>query len=68
AADYEQYATLFVGGVPMIASDMVSFVRSDLVTFGGAILGIMLVVLAVIFRSPRWVVIPLVTCSSTVVV
>lgn len=68
AANYSQYARLFVGGVPMIAADMVSFVRSDLVTFGGAILGIMLVVLAIIFRRVRWVAIPLVTCSSTVVV
>ncbi|MEH6584994.1 MAG: MMPL family transporter [Halioglobus sp.] len=68
AAPYSQYASLFVGGVPMIAADMVSFVRSDLVTFGGAILGIMLVVLAIIFRRVRWVAIPLVTCSATVLV
>ncbi len=68
AASYSPFANLFVGGVPMIAVDMVSFVRSDLVTFGGAILVIMLVVLAVIFRRVRWVVIPLVTCSATVVV
>jgi uncharacterized protein len=68
AAAYSDHATLFVGGVPMIAADMVSFVRSDLVTFGGAILGIMLVVLAITFRRVRWVVIPLVTCSATVVV
>jgi uncharacterized protein len=65
---YRDHARLFVGGVPMIAADMVSFVRSDLVTFGGAILGIMLVVLAIIFRRVRWVVIPLVTCGATVVV
>jgi predicted RND superfamily exporter protein len=68
AASYSSHARLFVGGVPMIAVDMVSFVRSDLVTFGSAILAIMLVVLALIFRRVRWVVIPLVTCSSTVVV
>ncbi|MEH6581079.1 MAG: MMPL family transporter [Halioglobus sp.] len=68
AADYGEYAHLFVGGVPMIASDMVDFVRRDLVLFGSAILGVMLIVLAVIFRRVRWVVIPLVTCSSTVTV
>lgn len=68
AAQYKQYANVFVGGVPMIAVDMVSFVGSDLVVFGSAILGIMLVVLAIIFRRVRWVVIPLVTCSATVVV
>ncbi|MEM9257459.1 MAG: MMPL family transporter [Pseudomonadota bacterium] len=65
---YRSHAQLFVGGVPMIAADMVSFVQSDLVLFGSAILGIMLVVLAVIFRQLRWVVIPLLTCSSSVVV
>ena len=68
AARYTGHADLFVGGVPMIAADMVSFVGNDLVVFGSAILGIMLVILAIIFRRVRWVVIPLVTCSSTVVV
>jgi predicted RND superfamily exporter protein len=49
----------------MIAADMVSFVRSDLVLFGTAILVIMSAVLAVIFRRVRWVVIPLATCTAT---
>ena len=65
---YRGHAQIFVGGVPMIASDMVSFVRSDLVLFGSAIIGVMLVVLALIFRRVRWVVIPLVTCVVTVTV
>lgn len=68
AADYRHYAKTFVGGVPMIASDMVSFVRSDLMLFGSAILGVMSVVLAVIFRRLRWVVIPISTCVATVTV
>ena len=63
---YRDHAKLFVGGVPMIASDMVSFVRSDLVVFGSAILGIMVMVLAVIFRRVRWVLIPLLNCVVTV--
>ena len=62
---YRDDAKLFVGGVPMIAADMVSFVRSDLVTFGGGILLFMLVVLAIIFRSPRWVALPLITCAAS---
>lgn len=67
ADDYREHAQLFVGGVPMIAADMVDFVRSDLVFFGSAILGIMILVLAVIFRRVRWVVIPLASCSVSVV-
>jgi uncharacterized protein len=68
AASYRDDARIFVGGVPMIAADMVSFVASDLVVFGSAILGIMAVVMAVIFRRVRWVVIPLVTCGVTVTI
>jgi uncharacterized protein len=68
AARYGDHAQLFVGGVPMIAADMVTFVQGDLELFGTAILGMMMIVLAAIFRSLRWVVIPLVTCASTVVV
>jgi predicted RND superfamily exporter protein len=63
---YREHARIFVGGVPMIAADMVSFVRSDLVVFGAAIVGIMMLILAVIFRRVRWVVIPLVTCAVSV--
>ncbi len=65
---YRDRAQLFVGGVPMIAADMVSFVRSDLVTFGGGILLFMLLVLAVIFRQPRWVALPIITCAATATV
>ena len=58
-------AKIFVGGVPMIAADMIAFIRSDLVTFGSAILAIMVLVLALIFRDWRWVVAPIVNCSVT---
>ena len=68
AAEYDQYADLFVGGLPMITADMISFVRSDLKLFGTSILGIMALVLAIIFRRARWVVIPLVACLSSLVI
>ncbi len=62
---YRDRADLFVGGVPMIAADMVSFVQSDLVTFGAGILLFVIVVLAIIFRALRWVLLPLLTCVAT---
>jgi len=62
---YRDVANLFVGGVPMIAADMVSFIRSDLVVFGSGILLFTIIVLALIFRTPRFVVLPLVTCASS---
>ncbi|MDB2410068.1 MMPL family transporter [Pseudomonadales bacterium] len=56
---------IFLGGVPMIASDMVSFVKSDLQVFGIGILLFVIVVLTVIFRSFRWVFLPLLVCVLT---
>lgn len=58
-------ADLFLGGVPMIASDMISFVKNDLQTFGVGILLFIVLVLFIIFRQPRWVIISLITCSTT---
>ncbi|MBP8925012.1 MAG: MMPL family transporter [Pseudomonadales bacterium] len=62
---YRADANIFLGGVPMIAVDMIAFAQNDLATFGGAILGIMLLVLAVIFRRVAWVLIPLAACASS---
>ena len=64
---FRPYAQIFVGGVPMIAADMLAFVESDLVNFGSAIVIIMLLVLGIIFRDWRWVVAPVVNCLATAV-
>lgn len=61
--DYRDEADLFLGGVPMIATDMIAFVKSDLKTFGVGILLFIVVILFIIFRQPRWVVISLATCT-----
>lgn len=58
-------ADLFLGGVPMIASDMITFVKKDLQTFGVGILLFIVGVLFIIFRQPRWVIISLITCVSS---
>jgi len=56
---------IFLGGVPMIASDMVSFVKSDMKVFGVGILIFVIVVLTIIFRTLRWVFLPLLVCMLT---
>lgn len=64
---YEEGADMFVGGATMITSDMVSFIRSDLVTFGTGILVFILATLIVIFRHPKLVILPLATCILTAI-
>ena len=60
-------ATLHLGGVPMIAADMIAFVRSDIVVFGSSVLVAITLMLYLFFRRLRWVVIPLGTCAVTLV-
>lgn len=57
--DYRNGATLHLGGVAMIADDMLSFVRGDLSTFGVGVVLLVLVMLWLFFRRPRWVLLPL---------
>ena len=60
-----QSNTLYLGGVPMIAADMVAFVQSDLRYFGVGILIFIIGLLTVIFRSVKWVMLPLLACVAT---
>jgi predicted RND superfamily exporter protein len=56
---YRTLATIYLGGVPMIADDLVTFVRNDLVMFGSAILLFIIAALAYLFHKVRYVLIPL---------
>ena len=62
---YKDNADIHLGGVSMIASDMIDFVKRDLVVFGSGIVVFIIILLSVIFRRPRWVAIPLLICVST---
>ncbi|MGB2106349.1 MAG: efflux RND transporter permease subunit [Porticoccaceae bacterium] len=60
---YRDRATIYLGGPDMITADMIDFIKSDLVIFGIGILLFMVTTLAFIFRSARWVILPLATCA-----
>jgi len=61
--DYRRYGTLYLGGVPMIADDMITFIRNDLVVFGIGVFVFLVIMLTLIFRQPRWVMLPLLSCA-----
>lgn len=60
---YRDDATIFLGGVPMIAVDMINFVRQDIELFSGVVGLIMILLLAVAFRRVRWVFVPVLICA-----
>jgi len=64
-AERSHLGKMQLGGVPMIVSDSIDFIRHDLLVFGLAVLVFLLVILTVAFRKPRWVVLPLITCLAT---
>ena len=64
-SDSSEFGSLYLGGTAMIASDMMSFVKSDLNYFGVGVFVIFILTLGVVFRRLRWVVLPL-SCSAVV--
>ena len=64
---HKDRADLHIGGVPMIVSDSMDFIRHDLVVFGIAVLVFLVLILGVSFSRARWVFLPLATCAVTCV-
>lgn len=53
---------LHLGGVEMIANDMISYVKSDLVVYGSSLIGLLFIVLWWFFGSLYWVFLALGIC------
>ena len=62
-----QNASIFLGGINMIANDIVAFVRSDLLIYGSTLVFLLIFILWYIFRHLRWIVLPLVICLLSVI-
>ncbi|MEJ2489340.1 MAG: MMPL family transporter [Sulfurovaceae bacterium] len=64
---YSAEGSMFLGGVNMIATDIIGFVKSDLVIYGTSLLVILMIILWVLFRRILWVFVPIIICSVSVV-
>ena len=65
---YSKDAKIFLGGIPMIADDMMSFIKSDIIVFG---LGVFLFIIATlwfVFRKLIWVLVPISSCVFSVII
>ena len=61
---YRDGARIHLSGAPMIADDLISFVRGDLSSFSIAVLILIVVALGLIFRKLRFIAIPLICCAA----
>ncbi len=67
-SNHQEKAVVFLGGVNMIADDMISFIRDDLKIYGSALIGLLILILYVVFRQARYVIIPISISALSVVV
>ncbi len=65
---YENVAKIHLGGIPMIADDMMSFIKNDIVVFGIGVLIFIVATLWFVFRKIVWVIIPISSCFVSVIV
>ncbi len=63
---YADDATIQIGGVPLIGSDMIRFVRQDVAWFSFAAVILIGLALVFFFRRPRWVLLCLLNCAAAI--
>ena len=63
---YQNTAKIHLGGIPMIADDMMTYVKNDIMVFGAGVFLFIVLTLWFVFRSFLWVFIPLLSCFFSV--
>ncbi len=57
----------FLGGISMIADDMITYIKSDLRLFGLGVFILLVVMLGFFFKSKRWIILPMLCCFLSVI-
>ena len=59
---YDDVGKIHLGGIPMIADDMMTFIKSDIIVFGVGVLLFIIATLWFIFRKLIWIIVPISSC------
>ncbi|RUA13404.1 MAG: hypothetical protein DSY31_03880, partial [Alphaproteobacteria bacterium] len=65
---YKDTAKIHLGGIPMIADDMMTYIKNDIIVFGAGVFLFIVCTLWFIFRNLLWVFIPLLSCFFSVLI
>ncbi len=65
---YKDTAKIHLGGIPMIADDMMSYIKSDIMVFGAGVFLFIVCTLWFVFKSLLWVFVPLLSCFFSVLI
>ena len=59
---YRSNAEIRLSGIPMIADDMISYIKNDIVIFGFGVFLFIIFTLWYVFKNINWVIFPLLNC------
>jgi len=65
---YENVGKIYLGGIPMIADDMMTFIKSDIVVFGVGVLFFIIATLWFVFKKLIWIIVPISSCFFSVLI
>ncbi len=65
---YSNVAKIHLGGIPMIADDMMSFIKSDILVFGIGVLVFIVGTLWFVFKKIVWIIVPISSCFFSVII
>lgn len=59
SANFSDEADIFLGGLPIITTDVIAYIQNDLVVFSVGVILLMMLVLMLVFKQIRWVLMPI---------
>ena len=65
---YADVGIIHLGGIPMIADDMMTFIKSDIVVFGIGVFLFIIATLWFVFRRIIWIIVPISSCFFSVII
>ena len=65
---YKDIGQIYLGGIPMIADDMMTFIKSDIIVFGLGVLLFIIATLWFVFRKLIWIIVPISSCFFSVII
>ena len=65
---YEDIGKIHLGGIPMIADDMMTFIKNDIIVFGIGVLFFIIGTLWFVFRRLIWIIVPISSCFFSVII
>ena len=63
---YKSNAEIRLSGIPMIADDMITFIKNDIFVFGLGVFLFIILTLWFVFKNLSWVIFPLINCAVSI--